>query len=149
MSYEVTARRLEAGAERDVDELVARLAARVDAVIRPIEGGIRTVAYQLEEVDPPQAQYPQRIRGILRAWPDVYGSTIAVEVGSAGTNARPFAPIFSGAVTISALPIFNPQPAVRKALDIVQAIPPGGVFASVEELDAYLDLMQRRVRDPE
>jgi hypothetical protein len=53
MSYEVTARRLEVGAERDVDELAARLAARLDAVIRPIEGGIRTVAYQLEEVNPP------------------------------------------------------------------------------------------------
>jgi sigma-B regulation protein RsbU (phosphoserine phosphatase) len=94
MSYDATARSLEAGAERDVDELAARLASRVDAVIRPIEGGIRTVAYQLEEIDPPLEQYPQRIRGILMAWPDVYGSTIAVEVGNAGANARPFAPYF-------------------------------------------------------
>ena len=43
--------------------------------------------------------------------------------------------------------IVNPQPAVRKVLDIVKAIPPGGVFASVAELDAYLDHMQRQVRD--
>src|SRR5882672_2528878 len=70
MSYDATARTLETGAERDVDELAARLATRVDAVIRPIEGGIRTVAYQLEEVDPPPEQYAQRIRGILLAWPD-------------------------------------------------------------------------------
>src|SRR6266850_2439687 len=94
MSYEATARSLEAGAERDVDELAARLATRVDAVIRPIEGGIRTIAYQLEEVDPPLEQYPQRIRGIFLAWPEVYGSTIAVDVGNAGTNARPYAPYY-------------------------------------------------------
>jgi len=43
--------------------------------------------------------------------------------------------------------IVNPQPPVRKVLDIVKAIPPGGVFASIEELDAYLDDMQRKVRD--
>jgi anti-anti-sigma factor len=43
--------------------------------------------------------------------------------------------------------IVNPQPAVRKVLDIVKAIPPGGVFESVEELDAYLDEMQRKVRE--
>jgi|KBSMisStandDraft_5_1062788.scaffolds.fasta_scaffold19018_3 anti-anti-sigma factor len=43
--------------------------------------------------------------------------------------------------------IVNPQPAVRKVLDIVKAIPPGGVFESVAELDAYLDHMQRKVRE--
>lgn len=45
--------------------------------------------------------------------------------------------------------LVNPQPAVRKVLDIVKAIPPGGIFASVAELDAYLDTMQRKVRDGE
>jgi anti-sigma B factor antagonist len=43
--------------------------------------------------------------------------------------------------------IVNPQPAVRKVLDIVKAIPPGGIFSSVAELDAYLDDIRRRVRD--
>ena len=43
--------------------------------------------------------------------------------------------------------IVNPQPPVRKVLEIVKAIPAGGLFGSVEELDAYLDEMQRRVRD--
>jgi anti-anti-sigma factor len=42
--------------------------------------------------------------------------------------------------------VVNPQPPVRKVLEIVHAIPPGGIFESVEELDAYLDEMQRRVR---
>ena len=45
--------------------------------------------------------------------------------------------------------IVNPQPAVRKVLDIVKAIPTGGIFSSVAELDAYLDDMQRQVRDRE
>ena len=45
--------------------------------------------------------------------------------------------------------IVNPQPAVQKVLDIVKAIPAGGVFKSVAELDAYLDEMQRKVREGE
>ena len=87
MSYQATAERLEAGAARDADELAARLAADIDTVIRPIEGGIRTVAHQLEEVNPPPEQYALRIHGILNAWPEVYGSTIAAE-------ARAFAPYY-------------------------------------------------------
>ncbi len=89
MSYQAAATRLEAQAERDADELVMRLAAGLDAVIRPIEGGIRTVAAALEQIDPPREQYALRIHGILAAWPDVYGSTIAVE-----TESRPFAPYY-------------------------------------------------------
>src|SRR5258706_8231571 len=97
MSYRDAARPLEAQAERDADELVGRLAAGLDAVIRPIEGGIRTVAAQLEEVDPPREQYELRIRGILAAWPDVYGSTIAVETGNEQGSRQPFAPyLFRG-----------------------------------------------------
>lgn len=43
--------------------------------------------------------------------------------------------------------VVNPQPAVQKVLDIVKAIPPGGVFRNIAELDAYLDEMQRKVRE--
>jgi anti-anti-sigma factor len=43
--------------------------------------------------------------------------------------------------------IVNPQPSVRKVLDIVKAIPAAGIFANVAELDEYLDAMQRQVRD--
>jgi anti-anti-sigma factor len=42
--------------------------------------------------------------------------------------------------------IVNPQPGVRKVLEIVKALPPGGIFASVAELDAYLDDIQRQIR---
>ena len=94
MSYHATAERLEANAARDADDLAARLAADVDTVIRPIEGGVRTVAHQLEEVDPPPEQYALRIHGILAAWPEVYGSTIAAEVRAGRAGARPFAPYY-------------------------------------------------------
>jgi len=94
MSYQATAQRLEAGAARDADELATQLASSLDTVIRPIEGGVRTVARQLEEVNPPPEQYPLRIRGILAAWPEVYGSTIAVEVREDEPGSRPFAPYY-------------------------------------------------------
>jgi sigma-B regulation protein RsbU (phosphoserine phosphatase) len=42
--------------------------------------------------------------------------------------------------------IVNPQPVVRKVLEIVKALPPEQVFGSDAELDAYLDAMQRKVR---
>lgn len=45
--------------------------------------------------------------------------------------------------------LINPQPAVRKVLDIVKAMPPGGIFSSTAELDAYLDDMQSKVRGEE
>jgi anti-anti-sigma factor len=43
--------------------------------------------------------------------------------------------------------IVNPQPAVQKVFDIVKAVDLKSVFASVKELDAYLDTMQRRVTE--
>ena len=43
--------------------------------------------------------------------------------------------------------IVNPQPGVRKVLDIVKAIPAKGIFASAAELDEYLDAIQKQVRD--
>ena len=45
--------------------------------------------------------------------------------------------------------IVNPQPGVRKVLDIVKAIPSAGIFGSVAELDEYLDAMQKQVREGE
>jgi len=45
--------------------------------------------------------------------------------------------------------LVNPQPPVRKVLDIVKAMPPGGIFSSTAELDAYLDDMQKKVQSGE
>jgi sigma-B regulation protein RsbU (phosphoserine phosphatase) len=96
-------------------------------VIRPIEGGIRTVAHQLEEIDPPREQYPLRIHGILAAWPDVYGSTIAVEVNESDARSRPFAPYYfrrSGAIAYSDLALdsyaYRDLPWYRRAADTRQ-----------------------------
>jgi anti-sigma B factor antagonist len=43
--------------------------------------------------------------------------------------------------------LVNLQPPVKKVFEIVRAVDVATVFASVEELDAYLDLMQRKVAD--
>jgi anti-anti-sigma factor len=43
----------------------------------------------------------------------------------------------------------NFQPKVRKAFDIVQALPKQSIFASMEELDAYLAEIQEREDDAE
>jgi anti-anti-sigma factor len=43
--------------------------------------------------------------------------------------------------------VVNMQPAVQKVFDIVKALPLKSVFRSIEELDEYLDAMQRKVRE--
>jgi sigma-B regulation protein RsbU (phosphoserine phosphatase) len=43
--------------------------------------------------------------------------------------------------------LLNPQPQVRKVFDIVKAVPVNEVFASTQELDAYLDRMQRQITE--
>jgi anti-anti-sigma factor len=41
--------------------------------------------------------------------------------------------------------VLNPRPPVQKVLDIVKALETGSIFRSVEELDRYLDAMQKKV----
>lgn len=43
--------------------------------------------------------------------------------------------------------LVNPQPQVRKVFEIVKAVPVCDVFASVQELDDYLDRIQRKIVD--
>jgi anti-anti-sigma factor len=45
--------------------------------------------------------------------------------------------------------VVRPRPAVQKVFDIVKAVDLKSVFASVQELDGYLDAMQRRVTEGE
>ena len=40
----------------------------------------------------------------------------------------------------------NLQPQIRKVFEILQAIPTLKVFASIQELDNYLDIMQKSVK---
>ena len=45
--------------------------------------------------------------------------------------------------------LVNPTPQVRKVLEIVKAVDLAAVFASTEELDAYLDVIQRKIIEGE
>ncbi|MBB5886381.1 MULTISPECIES: STAS domain-containing protein [Xanthomonas] len=45
--------------------------------------------------------------------------------------------------------VVNPQPQIRKVFDVVKAVPLNEIFTSVQELDEYLDEMQRRVLEQE
>ncbi len=45
--------------------------------------------------------------------------------------------------------LVNPQPQVLKVLEIVKVPELGAVFRSVEELDAYLDVMQKKIMEGE
>jgi len=44
------------------------------------------------------------------------------------------------------LVVANPQPAIKKVFQIIQALPAEAIFESVEELDQYLSYMQQKVR---
>ncbi|MCG6117368.1 MAG: STAS domain-containing protein [Aquimonas sp.] len=45
--------------------------------------------------------------------------------------------------------VLGAQPQVQKVFDIVKAVPLSEIFASNEELDAYLDEIQQRMLDPD
>ncbi|NJN47819.1 MAG: STAS domain-containing protein [Candidatus Competibacteraceae bacterium] len=43
--------------------------------------------------------------------------------------------------------LLNPQPQIKKVFEIIGVIPVKDVFASVQELDDYLDAIQKKVLD--
>lgn len=45
--------------------------------------------------------------------------------------------------------LLDPQPQVQKVLDIVKVADLGAVFRSVQELDEYLDAMQKKITEGE
>lgn len=45
--------------------------------------------------------------------------------------------------------VVHPQPAVQKVFDIVKAVDLKSVFANIQELDAYLDAMQKKITEGE
>ncbi len=47
------------------------------------------------------------------------------------------------------LVFMNLQPQIRKVFEIVNALPTMRIFANLEEMDQYLDKMQRQVTDSE
>lgn len=44
-----------------------------------------------------------------------------------------------------AIHLMNLQPQIKKVFEIIQALPSLGIFASIEEMDQYLDAMQSKV----
>jgi len=53
----------------------------------------------------------------------------------------------NGAEQFRRLVLLNAQPQVQKVLDVIKAVDLAAVFGSVEELDRYLDGIQRQVGD--
>jgi anti-anti-sigma factor len=47
------------------------------------------------------------------------------------------------------LAMVNPQPQIRKVFDIMKLLPAMNMFASIKELDDYLEKIQRRVVEGE
>lgn len=41
--------------------------------------------------------------------------------------------------------VVNPQPQIQKVFDVVKAVPMNEIFSSAAEVDAYLDMMQKKV----
>ena len=52
-----------------------------------------------------------------------------------------------GAEQFRRLVLMNAQPQVQKVLDVIKAVDLAAVFGSVEQLDRYLDAMQRKAGD--
>jgi phosphoserine phosphatase RsbU/P len=94
LSNRASVQRLARDAERQADRLAAALAADLDGVIRPIEGGTRTVAQVLEDVDLQAVDMRKLIQSIVLASPEVYGSTIALEDPRLATGQADFAPYY-------------------------------------------------------
>lgn len=67
-------------------------------------------------------------------------------ISSAGLRA-----IFKAKKTLAArdgtVLVVHLQPPVKKVFDIVKALPTGEIFQSWEELDTYLDAMQKKARE--
>jgi len=45
--------------------------------------------------------------------------------------------------------LINLQPQIKKVLEIINALPSQQIFSSTEELDYYLDRMQRKIKEEE
>ena len=99
------------------------------------EGSLDTITYSIleEEVD--------RILDASPSWMvfDLekldYISSMGVRVIA---KAQKFLKKNGGIVTL-----LNPQPQIRKVFDIVKALPSEHIFESVEEMDRYLDKIQK------
>ncbi len=100
------------------------------------EGSLDTITYDIleEEVD--------RILDASPSWMvfDLekldYISSMGVRVIA---KAKKFLKRSEGTVTL-----LNPQPQIRKVFEIIKALPPEHIFESIEEMDRFLDNIQKK-----
>ena len=105
-------------------------------VISPI-GSINTATYRILE---------EKVNNILTSRPDViFDMEFTDYINSTGI--RVLLKTKKAMKAANGRMVFtNLQPQIKKVFDILQAIPTLKVFANLQELDEYLDLMQKKVR---
>jgi len=106
-------------------------------VVSPI-GGINTATYSILE---------QKVDNILTSRPDVIIFDMEFTDYINSTGIRVLLKTKKAMKATNGRMVFtNLQPQIQKVFDILQAIPTLKVFANLQELDEYLDLMQKKVR---
>ena len=106
-------------------------------VVSPI-GSINAATYSIleEEVDE-----------ILKSPPDVFIFDMEFTDYISSTGIRVLLKTKKAMKAANGRMVFmNLQPQIQKVFDILKAIPSLKVFANIQELDQYLDLMQKRVQ---
>ena len=89
----------------------------------------------------------EKIDGILKTPPDViiFDMEFTDYISSAGIRVL-LKTKKAMKATNGRIVFMNLQPQIQKVFDILKAIPTLEVFASIQELDQYLDLMQKKVK---
>ncbi len=100
------------------------------------EGSLDTITYPIleEEVDTILDASPSWMVFDLEKLD--YISSMGVRVIA---KAKKFLKKSEGTVTL-----LNPQPQIRKVFEIIKALPPEHIFESIEEMDRYLDNIQKK-----
>ncbi len=100
------------------------------------EGSLDTITYPIleEEVDTILDASPSWMVFDLEKLD--YISSMGVRVIA---KAKKFFKESKGTVTL-----LNPQPQIRKVFEIIKALPPEHIFESIEEMDRYLDNIQKK-----
>ena len=106
-------------------------------VISPI-GSINSATYSILE---------EKVDNILNSRPDViiFDMEFTDYINSTGIRVL-LKTKKAMKATNGRIAFINLQPQIRKVFDILKAIPTLEVFANIQELDEYLDLMQKKVR---
>ena len=106
-------------------------------VVSPI-GSINSATYSILE---------EKVDNILASRPDViiFDMEFADYISSTGIRVL-LKTKKAMKATNGRMVFMNLQPQIQKVFDILKAIPSLKVFANIEELDRYLDLMQKRAR---